>query len=68
MRARAVAVRPDSMIEEFLGDALATAGHTEEAFPHFMLSCNLQPNADLCHSNGANFIERLVAKQKARTK
>ncbi len=55
-RARLVAKYPDPMIEEFLGDALASAGLPDDAFQHYEESCRLAPNGDLCHYNMAEYL------------
>ena len=47
---------PDPMIEEYLGDALASAGRSDEAFAHYQQSCRLDPKGDLCHYNVAEYL------------
>ncbi|HKN70992.1 MAG TPA: tetratricopeptide repeat protein, partial [Terriglobales bacterium] len=54
--ARMVAWRPDSDIEEYLGDALFSAGRFDEAFLHDKEACVLQPHDPHCHYNMARIL------------
>jgi len=56
MRARAVAPRPDAIIEEALADALGFAGRVDEALEHYRASCTALPTYDLCHYNIAEIL------------
>lgn len=55
-RASLMAKRPDPMIEELMGDALASAGRSDEAFQHYVESGRLAPSGDLCHYNMAEYL------------
>jgi len=54
--ARMVAWRPDSVIEEALGEALFSAGRFDEAFPHSQEACVLRPDDANCHYHMAEIL------------
>jgi hypothetical protein len=56
MRARAVAVKPDWLIEEFLADSLLADGQVDAAFRHFRDACVLRPDYAYCHFNMAEIL------------
>ncbi|MFZ1919935.1 MAG: tetratricopeptide repeat protein [Terriglobales bacterium] len=55
-RAALVASPPDATIEEALGDALATAGRSNEAYKHYGAACTLRPSYAFCHYNMAEIL------------
>ena len=55
-RARMVAWRPDSVIEESLAEALFAAGRFDEAFPHSREACVLRPDDANCHYHMAEIL------------
>ncbi|MGP0097127.1 MAG: tetratricopeptide repeat protein [Terriglobales bacterium] len=64
-QARAVAGRPDWMLEELFADALLTAGRADDAFQHYSKACALDPNLADCHYNMAEILFSRHQLQKA---
>jgi len=48
--------QPDMWIEQLYGNALFSAGRTEEALQHYQASCAIQPRTEYCHYNIAHIL------------
>jgi accessory gene regulator protein AgrB len=64
-QARAVAGRPDWMLEELFADTLLTAGRADDAFQHYSEACVLDSNLADCHYNMAEILFSGHQLQKA---
>jgi tetratricopeptide (TPR) repeat protein len=52
--ARAAWGQPDMWLEQLYGNALFSAGRTDEALEHYQASCAIQPRTEYCHYNIAH--------------
>ncbi len=52
--ARAAWGQPDIWLEQLYGNALFSAGRTDEALDHYQQSCAIQPRTEHCHYNIAH--------------
>lgn len=52
--ARSAWGQPDFWLEELYGNALFSAGRTDEALEHYEESCKIQPRTEYCHYNIAH--------------
>lgn len=48
--------RPDFWLEQLYGNALFSAGRTDEALEHYQESCTIQPRTEYCHYNIAHIL------------
>ncbi|HUO15108.1 MAG TPA: tetratricopeptide repeat protein [Verrucomicrobiae bacterium] len=55
-RARTSWAKPDFWLEQLYGNALFSAGHPDDALPHYQESCRLQPRTEYCHYNIAHIL------------
>jgi len=55
-RARTSWGRPDFWLEQLYGNALFSAGRTDEALEHYQESCTIQPRTEYCHYNIAHIL------------
>lgn len=55
-QARASWGQPDMWLEQLYGNALFSAGHTDEALDHYQQSCAIQPRTEYCHYNIAHIL------------
>jgi tetratricopeptide (TPR) repeat protein len=46
--------RPDMWLEQLYGNALFSAGRSDEALEHYRASCAIQPRTEYCHYNIAH--------------
>jgi len=54
--ARAAWSQPDMWLEQLYGNALFSAGRTDEALEHYKASCAIQPRTEYCHYNIAHIL------------
>lgn len=47
---------PDMWLEQLYGNALFSAGRTDEALQHYQASCAIQPRTEYCHYNIAHIL------------
>ena len=47
---------PDMWLEQLYGNALFSAGRTDEALQHYQESCAIQPRTEYCHYNIAHIL------------
>jgi len=55
-QARAAWGQPDMWLEQLYGNALFSAGRTDEALQHYEESCRIQPRTEYCHYNIAHIL------------
>ena len=55
-QARTAWGRPDFWLEQLYGNALYSAGQTEQALAHYQASCAIQPKTEYCHYNIAHIL------------
>jgi len=55
-QAEAAWSQPDMWLEQLYGNALFSAGRTEEALQHYQESCTIQPRTEYCHYNIAHIL------------
>lgn len=48
--------QPDMWLEQLYGNALFSAGRTDEALQHYQASCAIQPRTEYCHYNIAHIL------------
>lgn len=54
--ARAAWGQPDSWLEQLYGNALFSAGRSDEALEHYRESCAIQPHTEYCHYHIAHIL------------
>ncbi|HEV2395352.1 MAG TPA: tetratricopeptide repeat protein [Candidatus Sulfotelmatobacter sp.] len=55
-QARAAWGQPDMWLEQLYGNALFSAGRTDEALQHYQASCAIQSRTEYCHYNIAHIL------------
>jgi len=55
-QARSAWGAPDMWLEQLYGNALFSAGRTDEALEHYEASCAIQPRTEYCHYNIAHIL------------
>jgi len=55
-QARSAWGQPDMWLEQLYGNALFSAGRTDEALQHYGESCRIQPRTEYCHYNIAHIL------------
>jgi len=55
-QARSAWSAPDMWLEQLYGNALFSAGQTDEALQHYEASCAIQPRTEYCHYNIAHIL------------